>query len=320
VAAAAASAAATTASAAAATASAVTVAAALAATTTADSRPGAIFVPDGIDRITYDPSDSAFIVQGTDDAIRELEGIIAKFDVKPKQVHVKLEFITTSNSNATTFGMDWVYERGSMMTGIRPGAFARSSDPVFINYSTGNLVTRLRAALNEGWGRVVNAPEVRTFNNQTGLVYSNVSTTYWSATQAIGAGGIVTTYNPQQLNAQTYLSVRPRINADNSITMMLQNQNTDFGQVKKGPDGTEVPDQLSQGFQVAINVANGETIALAGFTRKSDTFIVDKFPILGDLPILGQLFRSTKSDQSNSELIVFVTARIIEEGNAGLGP
>lgn len=275
--------------------------------------PGQGLVPDGIEYISYDPTDNSIVVRGTDDAIRRLTQAINLFDNAPKQVEVKVEFITTSQSVNRSFGIDWTFSRGAVFAGANPGAFARTGDPIFINYSTGNLVTRLRTRLLEGEGKVVSAPLVRTFNNQTGFITQTVTTTIFLPQTTVTSGVIQTNIVPQSLTVNTALIVRPRINGDGTVTMSLAPQVQDFGQIRRGPDGTEIPDQLSSAISVATRVKDGETIVLAGFTRKSTQTTINKFPILADLPIIGSLFRSTQSDRNDSELLIFVTPRVIQD-------
>lgn len=276
-------------------------------------------MPSGVTRLSYDPSDNSIIFQGTDQAYQELLDLLEIFDVAPQQVVIKVEFITTSNSLDKSLGIDWLYERGSIFAGNRPGSFARSNDPIFINYATGNITTRLRTLLSDGWGRVVNAPLVRTLNNQLASVVTSTATTVFVNTVVNGPGGVTIVPNPQTLTVTSQLIVRPRINGDGTITVGLAPQIQDFGQLRRGPDGQEIPDQLSQAISVVARVKSGETIALAGLTRKSDNFSQSRIPILSDLPIIGQLFKGRNSQQSTSELIVFVTPSIVKEDDYGLG-
>jgi type II secretory pathway component GspD/PulD (secretin) len=278
-------------------------------------------VPQGIPYISYDPTDNSIVVQGTDDAIRQLRERIAFFDTAPKQVLIKVEFITTSSSTARSLGFDWLYQRGSVFAGNRPGTFARAGDPIFINYATGNITTRLRTLLQTGQGKVVNAPVVRTLNNQIALVQQAVATTIFINQVVNAPGGVTIVPQPFPLTVATQLVVRPRINGDGTITMNLTPQIQDFGQVRRGPDGQEIPDQLSQLINVVARVKNGETIVLAGLTRKSEQSSESRFPILGDLPIIGQFFRSNNRDQNSSELLIFVTPTIIEDDESSVtGP
>lgn len=279
-------------------------------------------VPQSIDFISYDPTDNSIIVRGTDEDIAELQRYITMFDVAPKQVIIKVEFVTTSSSDAKALGFDWLYERGTIFAGNRPGSFARAGDPIFLNYATGNITSRMRALVQSGQGRVVQAPVIRTLNNQPATVANNVTTTlFLTSLVSIGNGQIIRSPQAIQIPVQTVLSVAPRINEDGTVTTFLNVTLQDFGQLRRGPNGEEFPDILSQQIAVVARVKAGETIALGGLTRKADTGSESRFPVLGDLPIIGQFFRSSNRDKTVSELIIFVTPTVIEDdGNLGIGP
>lgn len=273
-------------------------------------------VPNGIEKVIYDPTDNSLYVIGEDDAVNRLRRIIADFDNAPKQILIKVEFVTTSQGASQSLGFDWFYQRGTVITGNRPGTFARQSDPIFLNYAFGNITSRLRTLLTSGQGKVVNAPILRTLNNQVAVVQQQVITTIFVTTVQNGPGGIVTSVNPVALPVNTFLIVRPRINeGDRTVTMNLTPQIGDFGQLRRGPNGEEIPDQLFQSINVVARVKDTETIVLGGLTRKSDQSSQSRFPILGDLPIVGQFFRSTTREKNNSELLIFVTPTIIEDEN-----
>ncbi|MFI5384975.1 MAG: type II secretion system protein GspD [Fimbriimonadales bacterium] len=276
--------------------------------------PGQGLVPSGITFISYDPTDNSFIVEGSDDAIQEFIKIINEFDVAPRQVTIKVEFITTSSSVSRSLGFEFLYSRGTVFAGTTPGSFVRASDPIFLNYGNGNVTSRMRTQLLEGFGKVVNAPIIRTLNNQPAAILSSVQTTIF-INQIVGTGGgtVIVSPQPVPLNISTGLIVAPRINGDGTITLALSPQIQDFGQLRRGPDGQEIPDVLAQQINVVARVKNDETIVLGGLTRKSDQGSEARVPILADLPIIGQFFRSTTRDRNNSELLIFVTPHIIEE-------
>lgn len=278
------------------------------------------FVPQGIERVTFDPTDNSLIVQGTDDAIQQLERLIRQLDVAPQQVIIKVEFITTSQSQERNFGIDWLFQRGQVFLGNTPGTQARAGDPFFVNWATGNLTTRLRTLLLEGNGTVVNAPFVRTLNNQPAFILQQISTfIILNQVIAVGNGQVISAPTLQNITVQSGLSVQPRINRDGTIVMTISPQVAEFGEIRRAPDGTEVPDVLSQTIFVTARVKNGETIVLGGLTRRQETFTVQRYPILSDLPLIGGLFRSTSKKLNNQELLVFITPTIVEDESTGGG-
>ncbi|MCC6403607.1 MAG: type II secretion system protein GspD [Fimbriimonadaceae bacterium] len=280
---------------------------------------GQFLVPEGIEDVIYDPTDNSFIVQGTEEAIREFERLLEQFDVAPKQVVIKVEFIATSENAEKALGIDWLYARGTIFAGTVPGNFARNGDPVFINYSTGNLETRLRTLLQNGWGRVIQAPLVRTLNNQPAVVQQLTTIPIFQPQILQGQNNFIITYTVTPFPIQTVLAVRPRINNDGTITVFLSPQLTDITGFATSPNGTVAPQTVAQSIQLVARVKDGETIALAGFTSKRDSYNVRRIPILSDLPIIGQLFRSRDETKASSELIIFVTPTVVNEDEFGLG-
>lgn len=278
---------------------------------------GTGFVPEGITKVTYDPQDNSLIVEGTDEAINALRSVISLFDVAPKQVIIKVEFITTSTGLIRDLGMDWLYQRGAIVAGNRPGSFAHVGDPIFINYATGNVTTRLRQQISESGGKTVNAPLIRTLNNQTAVVQQVTQTTMFLTTNQVTNGIVLNQTVPVPITVQTGLAVKPRVNDDGTVTMFLTPQIQDFGQVRRGPDGQEIPDRLGQQIAVVARVKSGSTIALGGMTRKQYNTQVSRFPILSELPLIGNLFKSTTTQRTDSELIIFVTPLIIEDDDKG---
>ncbi|MBX3117806.1 MAG: type II and III secretion system protein [Fimbriimonadaceae bacterium] len=201
-----------------------------------------------------------------------------------------------------------------MITGNRPGTFARSGDPIFLNYATGNITSRMRALLQTGTGKVVQAPVIRTLNNQPASIQQQVQTSLFiNQVISVGNGQVINAPQLVQFTITTGLAVAPRINEDGTVTCFINVPVQDFGQIRRGPDGQEVPDILSQTIAVVARVRSGETIALGGLTRKSDTGSESRFPILADLPIVGQFFRSKSQDKNHTELIIFVTPTVLED-------
>ena len=282
--------------------------------------PGQGLIPDSITHITYDPTDNSLVVTGTnEDDINKLQNIIAQFDVRPRQVQIKVEFITTTVNLDQSLGFNINYSRGTVIAGMAAQDFLRASDPVFLTYASGDAVFRLRTRLAEGDGRVVTAPIVRTMNNTPASVFAVTQDWILTSQTTVSNGTVVTTVNPIALQLGTGLSVTPRINADNTITMGLSPQVTSVTgtrQVTSSGSSFELPIQTSELVQVVVNVKDKETIVLGGLNAESTTSTVNRVPVLSDLPIVGQFFKNTHKTKAASELLIFVTPVIIEDDDS----
>jgi type II secretory pathway component GspD/PulD (secretin) len=118
--------------------------------------------------------------------------------------------------------------------------------------------------------------------------------------------------------------VLPRINGDDTISLFIVPYVIDVvGQVT-GPEGITAP-ILSQQIigPISRRIKNGETMVIAGLATKNDSSSSSKVPLFGDLPLIGQLFRSRDVRVNDTELLVFVTPTILKEttgGATGGGP
>lgn len=274
------------------------------------------FIPPGIDVVSFDPTDNSLLVSGTEDAINGLEHIIAEFDRAPKQVEIKIEFVTTASTIGKDLGYDVQFQRGTFLFN---SSFANTTSPFFLAYSTGNLAFRLRALLDETHGHSVQAPTIRTMNNQPASFNATTTTTLFLSTIQATPNGNITTVNPVPFTAQTGINVTPRINNDGTITMFLAPRVEDFGQIRHGPNGNDVPDRSSQNISVVARVHNGETIALGGLNKKNDLSSFRRYPILSELPLIGQFFRQRTTSRNDTELIIFVTPTVIEDDTDNIG-
>jgi type II secretory pathway component HofQ len=99
--------------------------------------------------------------------------------------------------------------------------------------------------------------------------------------------------------------------------MILRPGVADTGAIVTGPDGNAIPEQRTQELFTQRRVANGETIVVGGFIRKNNSESYQKIPVLGDLPLVGSLFRTVNKTSQDRELLIFITPTIIPPTGGG---
>jgi len=289
---------------------------------TAPGAPGtqsSSLLPEGIDYVlTYD-LDNSLLVRGDDEGIEELKNIISILDIAPKQIMIEARFVSIATSELESLGINWSLER---MNSTFATQFAPAGN-VLIGYANGDLMANLRAQLTKTHGKLVNAPIISTMNNMPASIGFQTTVPYLSSTTVFNQTGTPTSASATYfLPVTSQLYVLPRINnADNSITVQLMPTISDIEKYIETANGS-MPIVNSQFIQTQRRVGNGETIVLGGLIRKNSTTNVDKIPLLGDLPIIGPLFRSTKDTTDDKELLIFLTPTIVPErplAGAGVG-
>jgi general secretion pathway protein D len=268
-------------------------------------------LPEGIQSVTaYDVDNTLIVRYDTDDALRELKEIVRLLDIAPKQLSIKAEFIQVQQDDLRSFGIDFTVQRGALNATTGQSA----SGEVQVNFASGNLVAALRASLVEGRGRIVNAPMATTTNNVP--VTLTVSTTVPVITNSVAFGNNgqgITVPNITLFPVSSGLFVVPRINGDNSITMLAIPFVQDILSEVANPAGGTIPIITSQFVPVTRRIGNNETMVIGGLIKKNDRTSTKRVPLFGDLPLIGSLFRSTTTTISDSELLVFITPTILPD-------
>ncbi len=184
------------------------------------------------------------------------------------------------------------------------GSTAPTSGLTFLNASnTVRIDAVLSMAESRGLLKVLSRPRVVTQNNIQAIVKQGVRVPI--VTQAQLGGPPTVTY----VDAFLRLTVVPQITSENTIFLNVDVENTtpNFGQEVQGN-----PELITQQATTQVLVTDGGTVVIGGVIQTQNSISIDQVPLLGNLPILGNLFKHTQVSTTNQELIFFITPRIIQ--------
>ena len=286
--------------------------------------------------VTIDVRTNTLLVQDTASSLEEIHKLIAKLDIPVKQVLIESRVVIANSTygrdigtrfgvsrdtmglnqtgkgaqfSGTLEGTDQLVNNDTLTTPQRlnvnlpvagaAGSFALSL--VKLPFGT-NVDLELSAMQAEGQGEVVSSPRVITANQREAFIEQGVEIPYQEASSS---GATSTSFKKAVLS----LRVRPQITPDDRIIMDLQINKDSVGQVFLG-----VPSINTRQINTQVLVESGETVVLGGVYEQSKNDNVSKVPFLGDLPLIGVLFRNTTKQDDKEELLVFVTPKIIKEG------
>lgn len=160
----------------------------------------------------------------------------------------------------------------------------------------------LSALQTEGRGEVVSNPRVVTSNQTEAVIEQGVEIPYQEASSS---GATSVSFKKAVLS----LSVTPQITPDDRVVMDLEVSKDSVGGIYSG-----IPSINTRSVTTQVLVDNGDTVVLGGIYETSTAVGENKVPLLGDIPLLGYLFRSKSNTESKAELLVFVTPKILNEG------
>ncbi|MES3007173.1 MAG: type IV pilus secretin PilQ [Pseudomonadota bacterium] len=180
-----------------------------------------------------------------------------------------------------------------------------SSFSIGFTSNSGLIELELSALESSGNGEVIARPKVTTQDKVTAAISSGVRIPYQA--QAGGTAGGSTT---EFVDAVLSLEVTPQITPDGRIIMQL-----DIHQDSVAAGSGNVPAINTNSINTSVLVENGDTIVLGGVFREETTTTESKTPVLGDVPYLGRLFKRTNNANRRTELLIFITPKIIAEIN-----
>ncbi|HEX7606110.1 MAG TPA: type IV pilus secretin PilQ [Usitatibacter sp.] len=175
-----------------------------------------------------------------------------------------------------------------------------------LNLGSGNLVNiELSALESDNRGKVVSSPRVITADKRKAVISQGTEIPYLTAA---ASGATTVSFKPAVLE----LSVTPRITPDDKIIMDLDVTKNSLGQLINSAVG-QVPTIDTKKVSTQVLVDNGDTIVLGGIFEQTTRTTVTKVPFLGDVPFVGALFRNTVKQDDKTELLIFVTPRIVKD-------
>ncbi len=165
----------------------------------------------------------------------------------------------------------------------------------------------LSAAQAEGKGEVISSPNVTTTNQKEAMIEQGTEIPYQEAASS-GAATI------QFKKAVLSLRVTPLITPDNRLQLDINVQKDRVGQVIVTSGGVNVPSIDTSEINTTVFIGDGQTVVLGGILETERRETEKKVPYLGDVPVLGRLFKTTGRVNNKDELLIFVTPKIVREG------
>ncbi len=294
--------------------------------------------------VIVDERTNSIILTETANKIAEFRAVLDKLDVPVRQVLIEARIVSASSNVSESIGVRWggigtgsyndgeysTFAGGSLETvnEIRTpsedgtlaftspdhlvvdlGAQGQDASSFAIGVVSGSYLLDLEISALESLGEaeVIGRPKVITADKQEASISSGQEIPYESATGGEGLGGTTGTTTSFK-EVELKLTVRPQITPDDRIIMKLDVKQDTVGAVTAGGLSIDTNNIVTQ-----VLVNNGETIVLGGVYNTNTTRSITKTPFLGDIPYVGRLFKRNVDQVQKSELLIFITPRIIED-------
>ncbi len=299
--------------------------------------------------VTIDERTNVLIVKDTQEALARAEGLVRNLDTETPGVLIESRIVEANSNFTQALGVQWGGNFGfSPATGNGiPVSFPNTMQgtgaagqapnqgvgttpnyavnlPAPIGQGSGggiglvlgsangafNLNLRLTALERKGMLKTISAPKVATLDNKEATISQGQSIPF----SQVSASGVNTTF----VEALLELKVTPHVTADGSILMKIKATNNKPDPSLTGANGQ--PSITKRQAETTVLVKDGDTTVIGGIYTRTTAAITSSVPFLGDIPILGFFFKSKTESDDHTELLIFITPRVLNRQAAVGGP
>jgi type II secretory pathway component GspD/PulD (secretin) len=253
------------------------------------------------------------VVSDYPEVVKKIKEVLTGVDVAPPQVLIEVTVLEAVLTETTQFGIDFdtldvqvdsIGDEGISQRGLAGVVDEGSTGGLSIGILNDHIRVFIRALEGVTDTTVLANPKILALNKQAGKLLIGREDGYYS-TKGSSTEGAVTTQTIEFLESGTVLEFRPFVGKDGLIRMEIRPEQS-TGLVTDG-----IPEKSKTEVKTNIMVKDGKTIVLGGLFQEETQHNTSQVPLLGDIPFLGQLFRSTNDSSIRTELIVLITPHII---------
>ena len=278
------------------------------------------------------PESNSIIYVGNKKEWRVIKDLIKKIDVTRDQILLEVLIAEVRENDSNQFGLDLRYNRpnggfstqfnSGIAAGAAGGAAAAGEVPSLQNifnslagfslgFFSGSILGILNANKANDNFLVLSAPQILTLNNQEAEidVGQDVPVQTSQSNLTTGSGGIVNQFDYRPTGVK--LKVTPQINSDQEITLKLDQEIKEVSGSTAG--AIALPQFTKRKIKTTIKVHNEQTIVIGGLIATNRSKQIVKVPILGDIPLLGYLFKRSTTQTMRTNLLVFITPHILTD-------
>ena len=276
-----------------------------------------------IPHVIPNPFDNTILIQGTPQEYEQILSLLLQLDIAPRQVLIDAKIYEVDLKGAFAAGVTAYLEKKD--TGTFSRTLNAASGAGGLALTTGALVLRshellaaLTASETKDYTRVLSAPSIIATDSVAATM--NVGDDVPVLTSQAIAGGVqsggssVFTNTVSSRSSGVTLNILARINSSGIVTMVI-NQNVSSPQAAGASSAIQSPSFQNRSFQTQITVQDGDTVAIGGIIQESNLVSSAGVPFLHSLPWIGAAFGAKSITKSRTELVVFLTPRVIYDTN-----
>ena len=269
--------------------------------------------------LTVDKATNSLLFYGTASEAQKIRVVLDQIDIPYEQVSLEAQVMSINKTDSKNLGIEWEWSKAPQYyEEYTAGKITRASS--FNKGTTGGIISfgrspdglpyefyyaaKINALINNGKANILSKPKITTINGKEATI--NIGGEVPIPTLTVSDNTTTTTYEYKETGI--ILKYTPRVNDDGYITAKIH---TEVSTPTYDADAKAYRfNKRSADTQVRLK--DGETMVIGGLIGSDESKVMSKIPFLGDLPILGRFFSNVNNSKNESEVIIFVTARIVK--------
>jgi len=273
------------------------------------------------ENVAIDRRLNAIILTGPPEVIAPIEAMIDKIDIPVPSVMLETQIVELTDSASKAVGLDLADQNGIIATTANGASSSTTTSGSGFQIGTGRIPSAsvtfnatLYAQIQRGNGRVLSKPRILAQSGQPASILTGDAIPIFTSVIATGAAAL-TSQQVNYVNVGVNLQIQPRVSSDGYVTSHIYSEVSSVTQYVQGTP------QISQRSASTIaTVRDGESFVIGGLLQDNELQNLSKLPLIGDLPIIGGLFRHVTTSKTQTNLYIVVTPHIIGLANAPAPP
>jgi len=280
----------------------------------------------GPGEVYVDERSSKVVVSDLPEKMKKIRRIVKAFDEASRQVFIEAEIVQITLKNEFQRGINWEqlftqkHAKNLDLKGSFPVNPSFTPSPTLTNaylkmvvgvLSSDDFTATLQLLQSFGDTKILSRPRIAALNNQEAKILVGSREAYVTQTLSQAQTTTVTSENIQFIDVGVKLNVTPTINSDGFITMKIKPEVSSVRETLTTSLGSVVPIVETSEAETVVKVKDGSMIMIAGLMKEEKRRDTVGLPILSRIPIVGNLFSSNAQQKKNTEVVVFLTPRII---------
>jgi general secretion pathway protein D len=257
---------------------------------------------------------NAIWLRGAPDYIARMKAMIAMIDIPLDSVILETQMVELTETGAKALGIDFANTAGQLATfsfssGAEiplgtPGQGCNLDNICSPHITSASFQAALYAQIQKGNGKIVSKPRIAAQSGSTAKIITGDALPILTSIALSGVNGVQ--QQVQYVNVGVTLQIAPRVSGDGYVSSHVYCVVSSVTGFQQG-----YPTISQRQAETAATVRDGDSFVIGGLTQESSINTKDKVPLLGDIPLLGQAFRTDKSSRSKTELYIIVTPHIV---------